>query len=198
MLRMAWPGSAPLAAAHAAVHHSRGSTRWRRAAPLGPERSALAYLGTEEPAAAALRCLAQSRRSHRLRPPISPPSAAQATSPTRRPRTWPLSSVRSSTCPAQAACGKRHSLGLLAAAQLATPRSPEAGTVGSGRRSTHWRSDRAAQGPVGGRGTSSDADAFTHLQARAPISTARSSCRSQTSPTTTSSAGSASAASARV
>jgi hypothetical protein len=36
--------------------------------PLGPERSALAYLGTEEPAVAALRCLAQRRRPHRLRP----------------------------------------------------------------------------------------------------------------------------------
>jgi len=111
---------------------------------LGPERRALAYLGAEQ--RLRRRCGACPRS------PIPPPSAAQATSPTRRPRTWALSSGRSSTCPARAACRKRHSLGPLAAARLATPVSPGACTAGSGRRSTRWRSDRVAQSPVRGRG----------------------------------------------
>ena len=189
MLRMAWPGSAWLAAAHAATHRSKAP---HAGAGLSPgsreERPRLSgYRGAGCGGAPVPRPKA----------PTPPPSAAQATSPIRRPRIWALSSVRSSTCPVQAACGKRHSLGLLASAQLATLVSPGAGTVGSGWRSTRWRSDRVAQSPVRGRSTSTDADAFANLQAQAPISTARSSCRSQTSPTTTSSAGSASAGSDR-
>ena len=187
MLRMAWPGSAWLAAAHAAAHRSRGPPAGAglppRAREEGPRLS-----GCRAAATTALRCLPKVADPTAFgRAGDEPDQATKDLGPLFR-KILDLPSTRSLQEAAQ--------LGPLGSG---TPRYP---CVSWGLHCWLWAAlhtleERPCRSEPSERPRRSDAEAFTHLQARAPISTAHSSCRSQTSPTTTSSAGSASAASAR-